>query len=253
VHNEKDLNEKQIIEDLLSMELMKPYNEMDADLIKECSDFLLELDGYENTFSNEEISERIKKIPFKQNKKSFVRVSLIASTIAALLMIINLIAFGFGYSPSDIFTLLKETFIQANINEPVDIGGFTVVKHGKHIKYESFNEFIDSEQIDMIIPKYLPYNVKIENIIISTINEEKLISVLFDKALVSMQVDLEKKLDTQSNINADKTIENGGIVYYIYESSNDVIIVWEYSGNLHTLTFLEKTDQLEKIIKSIKE
>ncbi|MGI6746617.1 MAG: DUF4367 domain-containing protein [Acutalibacteraceae bacterium] len=48
-------------------------------------------------------------------------------------------------------------------------------------------------------------------------------------------------------------MENGGIVYYIYESSNDVIIVWEYSGNLHTLTFLEKTDQLEKIIKSIKE
>ena len=44
--NNKDFFERQQVEMLLSAELAKPYQEMDPDFIKECSDFLLQMDGY---------------------------------------------------------------------------------------------------------------------------------------------------------------------------------------------------------------
>ena len=43
--NNKDFFERQQVEMLLSAELAKPYQEMDPDFIKECSDFFI-ADGW---------------------------------------------------------------------------------------------------------------------------------------------------------------------------------------------------------------
>ena len=63
--NNKDFFERQQVEMLLSAELAKPYQEMDPDFIKECSDFLLQMDGYHaahSTLSEEEVANRVKTI-----------------------------------------------------------------------------------------------------------------------------------------------------------------------------------------------
>ena len=72
--NNKDFFERQQVEMLLSAELAKPYQEMDPDFIKECSDFLLQMDGYHaahSTLSEEEVANRVKTI--LSARKRFLR------------------------------------------------------------------------------------------------------------------------------------------------------------------------------------
>lgn len=76
--------ERKRVEALLSAELAKPYQEMDADFMKECSDFLLQLDGYHAALSQEEISNQVKAVLSAHRKRIFRRITLLACLAAAI-------------------------------------------------------------------------------------------------------------------------------------------------------------------------
>ena len=89
--NNKDFFERQQVEMLLSAELAKPYQEMDPDFIKECSDFLLQMDGYHaahSTLSEEEVANRVKTI-LSARKRFLRRLALISSCLAATLVVLH--------------------------------------------------------------------------------------------------------------------------------------------------------------------
>ena len=89
--NNKDFFERQQVEMLLSAELAKPYQEMDPDFIKECSDFLLQMDGYHaahSTLSEEEVANRVKTI-LSARKRSLRRLALISACLAATLVVLH--------------------------------------------------------------------------------------------------------------------------------------------------------------------
>ena len=89
--NNKDFFERQQVEMLLSAELAKPYQEMDPDFIKECSDFLLQMDGYHaahSTLSEEEVANRVKTI-LSARKRFLRRLALISAWLAATLVVLH--------------------------------------------------------------------------------------------------------------------------------------------------------------------
>ena len=79
--NNKDFFERQQVEMLLSAELAKPYQEMDPDFIKECSDFLLQMDGYH-------AANRVKTI-LSARKRFLRRLALISACLAATLVVLH--------------------------------------------------------------------------------------------------------------------------------------------------------------------
>ena len=89
--NNKDFFERQQVEMLLSAELAKPYQEMDPDFIKECSDFLLQMDGYHaahSTLSEEEVANRVKTI-LSARQRLLRRLALISACLAATLVVLH--------------------------------------------------------------------------------------------------------------------------------------------------------------------
>lgn len=89
--NNKDFFERQQVEMLLSAELAKPYQEMDPDFIKECSDFLLQMDGYHaahSALSEEEIANRVKTI-LSARKRFLRRLALSSACLAATLVVLH--------------------------------------------------------------------------------------------------------------------------------------------------------------------
>ena len=89
--NNKDFFGRQQVEMLLSAELAKPYQEMDPDFIKECSDFLLQMDGYHaahSTLSEEEVANRVKTI-LSARKRFLRRLALISACLAATLVVLH--------------------------------------------------------------------------------------------------------------------------------------------------------------------
>lgn len=87
-----DSLERQRVEALLSAELAKPYQEMDADFIKECSDFLLQLDGYHAALSQEEIADQVKAVLSGRRKRIFRLITLISACLAAAIFTLNWMA-----------------------------------------------------------------------------------------------------------------------------------------------------------------
>lgn len=97
MQNKNDFSERELVETLLSAELTKPYQEMDADFVKECSDFLVRLDGYQPSLSERDVAERVKKISsswISRRKRLVRRLSLISACLAAAIVAVNLITWN---------------------------------------------------------------------------------------------------------------------------------------------------------------
>ena len=58
---------------IIILESSKPYEEMDGVLVKECVDFLMELEGIER-LTKEEIKNRVKNIPFKEKTEKITNI-----------------------------------------------------------------------------------------------------------------------------------------------------------------------------------
>ena len=97
--NRQDFSaEKQSLKDklmaIILLETSKDYKEMDSDLVTECVDFLMELEGKER-LTKAEIEKRVSEIPFKgkvtainsyaKKKIRAKRIAIIAAVLAVLL------------------------------------------------------------------------------------------------------------------------------------------------------------------------
>lgn len=83
--------ERLLLETLLERELAKPYTEIDADLITECTAQLLELDGYTVQLSEEEIRRRVQAIPFRRERNR--RWQKVAAAVATLLLLLVIVLY----------------------------------------------------------------------------------------------------------------------------------------------------------------
>ena len=97
--------ERQSLKDKLTaiilLETAKDHKEMDSDLVTECVDFLMELEGKQR-LSKKEIEQRVKAIPFKgkatainsyaKKKIRAKRLAVIAAILAVIIALFGVIA-----------------------------------------------------------------------------------------------------------------------------------------------------------------
>ena len=88
---------------IILLETSKPYKEMDSDLVTECVDFLMELEGKEK-LTKSEIEQRVNAIPFKgkvtaigsytKKRLRAKRLAVIAAILAVIIALLGIIAVG---------------------------------------------------------------------------------------------------------------------------------------------------------------
>ena len=107
-YNHDKTAENQTLKDklmaIILLETAKDYKKMDSDLVTECVDFLVELEGKER-LTKEEVEQRVNEIPFKgkvmaigsyaKKKLKAKRIAVIAAVLAVLLAFFAIAAVSF--------------------------------------------------------------------------------------------------------------------------------------------------------------
>ena len=203
---------------------------------------LPENDTYENF---KKISQaRVK--PKKRKWKILLRVS--AAIIAVFLSahIISTAAFDRDFF-GDVINWTRDMFSSImGVNMQEDDHNVLV---SETRTYATVEELKKAENIDILIPIYLPYEVNVEYIEYSYSNDMEKVEIRYNDKLTFLKIHLNTNINKQ-NIDDPKEYMNNQVVYYIYQNSN--MILWEYNNNSYYLTCGFAIEDYENIIKSIK-
>lgn len=265
--NRQDMTaERQSLKDklmtIILLETSKDYKEMDSDLVTECVDFLMELEGKEK-LTKAEIEQRVNAIPFKgkvtaigsytKKRLRAKRLAVIAAILAVLLAIFSIVAVSF----TDIEDRIIERFSNyigeiMKSGDHKDFDNIELIKHNESIYFSSAEEFAEYENIGILFPTWLPENNRITKI--GYYSEDTLgeYYVLYcGNAAYSMDINIDKTVSDE--IKASRPMKAAG-EYSVYIINNDDFIqgMFEYNSCCYTVKAYTEEDVLT-IIESFKE
>lgn len=257
-------NEKRCLKDkllaIVLLEASKPYKEMDSDLVTECVDFLMELEGKER-LTKAEIEQRVRNIPFiatdniyTKTKKHFRLKTLaaIAAILAILFAIFAVVSVATSYNP--VMNLLKEishTITEMFDGESVDVGGVTINKHGESIEYASLEELLEKENIDILYPAWLPDNEEITSVwFIDDVQSDYYI-LKCENATYSITVSPNESITDEIKESLSFKEINKFSVYYEY-NDNSFQAYFGHNDMRYSINAYAEED-LFKIIENLKE
>lgn len=247
---------------IILLETSKDYKEMDSDLVTECVDFLMELEGKEK-LTKKEIEQRVSEIPFKgkvtaigsyaKKKMRAKRLAVIAAILAVIIALVGVIAVGAGDTISEFYRKLTYSVMQKLENNPTTVDGITFNKSDKTTKYSSIEELVGSEKIEILYPTWLPQDEKIVSVWYTF--EYGVESYIFQckNPNNSFSVDFKKELTESLKSDCTKKEIAGLAVYYCYKEYNNVIQAnFVYKDNLYAVKS-DTEDNLFRIIENLKE
>lgn len=263
-NNHNKTAENQTLKDklmaIILLETSKDYKKMDSDLVTECVDFLMELEGKER-LTKEEIEQRVNKIPFKgkvmalnsyaKKKLRAKRIAIIAAVLAVLIALLGIFAIGSGGVIEDFFRKVGDSISEILNDGPKEHSGITFYKNDKTITYSSLEEFKESEGVDILYPTWLPEDEKIIEIRYMVQGETEMFLLQTEIPEHSMSIILNTDLDEDFKLNCTEKEVAGFFVYYIktpqFTQANFV-----YENNLYRVKS-DTEDNLFRIIENLKE
>jgi len=220
--------------------------EMDADIINECVNWILELKGSKSKFSEDEIKKRVKLITEKnyvQKRKRF-RFHYAAAIIIVMIFsfqIVSVAAFKFDFFDwtKDIFlTLIGVEIQQDNISH--------TASHSRD--YKTLEEFMLAENIEITVPFWMPGDIEIESISYFYAYKDKIVNLIYNDNVTSLLIIFDSFIPNKENA---KIYENNNIIFYLFENVN--ALWWENNGNFYNLTCgFDAGNYAERIIENIK-
>lgn len=265
--NERDANaSKQTLKDklmtIILLETSKPYKEMDSDLVSECVEFLMELEGKQK-LTKEEIEQRVNDIPFKgkvtainkhiKKRIRAKRIIIVAAILAVLLAIFSIAAVSFTNAEDSLLDRFGEYIVEVmKGGEHKDFDNIELIKFDESIVFSSAEEFAEYENIEILFPTWLPENNKITEI--GYYSEDTLgeFYVLYcGDAAYSIEVSIDKTVS--EGIKATRPIKKAGeYTVYIIDNGDFIQGMFDYKGYCYTVSAYTEEEVL-KIIESFKE
>ncbi len=245
---------------IILLETAKDYKEMDSDLVTECVDFLMELEGKER-LTKKEIEQRVKDIPFKgkvtalnsyaKRKIRAKSLAIIAAVLAVLIALFGIISVASGNTFSEMFRKMGESIYELLDGETMEHDNITFIKPNETKEYSSIDELVKDEKIEILYPTWLPENEKIVKVFYIQENELERYLMSCQMPEYSIDVNLNAELTETLQLNCDKKEIAGYMVYYEttkrFAQANFV-----YKGNSY-LVSADSEDNLFRIIENLKE
>ena len=205
---------------IIDRELEKPENEVDMELIKSCMNTIENIHGGVRERSNKELNENLNRITSSKQKRRytlftfrhFVKVaSIMLVVMLALGMTITTMARAAGYSNA--YDWIKD-------NMSYDVDGITVIKGNETNRYESVEDFMKEENIDILYPSSLPEGVVLQTVVVTEYGDGKY-AVIFQ----------------YNSNNISISIYNFDLYLSDIPEPNETIKIGEYE---YTITYLSK-------------
>lgn len=245
---------------IILLETSKDYRKMDSDLVTECVDFLMELEGIER-LTKEEIEQRVNEIPFKgkvtalnsyaKKKLRAKRVAIIAAVLAVLITLFGIFAIGSGDTVTEFFRQMGNSIHEFLDGGPKEYNDITFYKYNETKTYSSFEDFTKGEKVKILYPSWLPDNEKIVKIRYLKDNSIETYLLQSDVPKHSITVEVETDLSEDYKVNCIQKEISGYIVYY--EKTHKFVQATFIYENDRYVIISDTEDNLFKIIENLKE
>ena len=164
------------LEQIIQTEEAKPEAERDADLIDDCIHEIAELKGVKAEYSDEEIdmiTDKLVKEEKSRNRKRFIRL---AAGIAAAFVIVSGVT-ACAINPAFINWLAK--VVRMPFGSTIEDEFVTYYYEGLSEKYNSVEELLKANDLDVYYPTILPNQIKLTDIEILNENNAETLSFTF--------------------------------------------------------------------------
>jgi len=220
--------------DIISEEMKKSDSEIDWDLVDECEAYLAELYS-DVVITEEQMTANIAKIKAsacnvtsspKRSRKPRMRCLLAAGLAAALLFCCAVTAYAFVPQ----FREAIQRVLCLNPGTAVSEDGVTYVYAGETINYQSIDDLIQSEKIDILYPHNLSDNLKIKSVIGITNESGSEYYISFVDEAVSFSIK-SGEIDVSKLSDRCETYTNShAIVSYILTNENQIVVTTVHNG-----------------------
>ncbi len=250
----------EFFEFLLNEEISKPLGEMNSETVDKYISILLHLQGKKAELSSEYIDEQVKIIFHKENKSAPLeavkttkkyfnkkKVWLVAACIAILVALLSIVGAANDWNVFDFLTEKFGSVFSAPIEEEQDFNGITVVHHGKSTMYETVEDALTAESINILFPHTLPQNCDVNEIVIEEENSVERLFISFDNPSFSIEISLDTELSQEIIDVCNKSLNINGIQYYlcIMEDVNQVQAHFTYNNNLYVINHHDEKELVE--------
>ncbi len=263
--NRQDFSaEKQSLKDklmaIILLETSKDYKEMDSDLVTECVDFLMELEGKQR-LTKSEIEQRVNAIPFKgkvtaissyaKKRIRAKRLAIIAAILAVIVALFGIIAIASGDFFDNFLGNMGNSFHEWIESGPKKHGNITLYKSDETKTYSSIEELAKSEEIEILYPSWLPENEKIIGIWHFVDDEADRYLLQCDVPNHSIEVKIDYDLTESLKSNCTEK-EIAGISVYYKKYPQFIQANFSYKDNRYIVKS-DTEDNLFRIIENLKE
>ena len=226
---------------IINREVEKSDDDVDYDLIMECTEFLNDLTSADVPYTDEEIEARLRKLKgdsaqadqngqilsapiSKKRFKPWLKVvAALAATFSVFFATLTVVAKNQGYGSAWEFVVINACkIIGLESGEQVDENGITIVKPTETITYTSIEELIEKENLGILYPSDLPDDLKIKEIQqFYESTDEYLLVFIFSAQTDRIHVSNYEKFDVEKVENAEM-ISIGGIDFYVTQTESGI-------------------------------
>lgn len=263
-YNHDKTAENQTLKDklmaIILLETAKDYKKMDSDLVTECVDFLVELEGKER-LAKEEIEQRVNEIPFKgkvmalnsyaKKKLRAKRIAIIAAVLAVLIALFGILAIGSGDTVTEFFRQMGNSIHKMFDDGPKEYNNITFYKADVTKTYSSIEELVKDEEIEILYPTWLPNNEKVINV--WYLNDSGTERYVLQTEIPEYSITIEMNSDLTEDYKVDCTYEEiASLSVYCKKASQYIQGGFVYKNNLYYVK-ADTEDNLFKTIENLKE
>lgn len=245
---------------IILLETSKDYKEIDSDLVTECVDFLMELEGKQK-LTKAEIEQRVNAIPFKgkvtaissytKKKIRAKRLAVIAAILAVIVALFGIIAIASGNTFDMLLQKFNSAYHDLFKNGPLEVDGITIYNDKGAVTYSSIYELVEVEEIEVLYPTWLPKNEKIVKVWYLTQGEVETYIFQSDNPLHSIEIKINSELSQEIKTNwTEKTI--GDLTVYCFNGGSGIQADFIYKDK-HYSVLSDTEDNLFKIIENLEE
>lgn len=245
---------------IILLETSKGYKEMDSDLVTECVDFLMELEGNPK-LTKKEIEQRVNEIPFKgkvtaigsytKKRLRAKRLAIVAAVLAVIVALFGIIAIASSNSFIDFFIRMGHSVYEMIETGSMDNDDITYIKNNDAKTYSSIEELIKNEELEILYPAWLPENEKIIKII--HFKDGVSDRYMLQSTVPEHNISIEINSNLSDNMKSTSIEKNISIytVYYI-ETEQYIQANFIYKNNRYIIKS-DIEDNLFRIIENLKE
>ncbi len=255
-----DRHLKAYLNKIIDDEIDKPLNEQDIDLVRECVDFIIEIDNAEIHLTGDDIKSETQKILQKYNDcrqkllKNRLKKSLtITACIILISCIMNFIAYAFGFNSLNVLKQWSIYLLDMPAGIELEKEQITFIKSNLKHQYDSISDLISGEKLNIMYPDYLPEGILLNRIDFIETDDISTYVFIFNKNTLSFDISDQYPEDTVKNLESSADIyKMNSITFYIMSMDDGTWqTVFIFNNMLYTIRY-DDYNQLIKIINNIK-